>query len=270
MQIRIPVQAKPNSMTEKNNDNFDSNSDSRILRSLRKALVNFVMFPSTAWLYTRLFIRYPDLLLRLVRLGCKFLLFYWMNIKFWVQYSVMHVKFWVLYSVKRVKFWVPYSLKWVKYWINSKLATKFEQDAIKIKKISSMDEPLPEDIADVLEISAVLEIREYDLFGLAYYWWFGRPSPEKVLESHFARYMFNRIVPLWVRQYSRMVLELQEKGSLDREALGVDRLPDATPESVRAGVRYAVILVTTLCLLVLIAEFAFKYLKLPCFFPPCY
>lgn len=235
-------------MTEKNGDNFDSNSDSRILRSLRKALVNFVTFPSTAWLYTRVFIRNPYLFLRLGRLGCRFLLYYWMN----------------------VKFWVPYSLKWVKYWLYSKLANKLEQDEIKLKKISSMDEPLPEDIADVLEISAILEIREYDLFGLAYYWWFGRPSPEKVLESHFARYMFNRIVPLWVRQYSRMVLELQEKGNLDREALGVDRLPDATPESVRAGVRYAVILVSTLCLLVLIAEFAFKYLKLPCFFPPCY
>ena len=235
-------------MTEKNDDNFDSNSGPRIQRSLRKALVNFVTFTSTAWLYTRVFIRYPHLFLRLGRLGCRYVWYYWM----------------------RVRFWVPYSLKWVKYWFYSKLATNIEQNNIKLKKISSMDEPLPEDIADVLEISAVLEIREYDLFGLAYYWWFGKPSPEKVLESHFARYMFNRIVPLWVRQYSRMVLELQEKGSLDREALGVDRLPDATPESVRAGVRYAVILVTTLCLLVLIAEFAFKYLKLPCFFPPCY
>ena len=231
-------------MTEKNDNNFDSNSDSRIQRVLRNVLVNIVILPSTViyylgrgFLYVCVFVTSPRLLLGLLRMVRHAIVMRWLETRIW-------------YYKRRNK--------------------NIEQEYTRFKKISSMDEPLPEDIADVLEISAILEIREYDLFGLAYYWWFGKPSPEKVLESHFARYMFKKIVPLWVRQYSRMVLELQEKGSLDREALGVDRLPDATPESVRAGVRYAVILVTTLCLLVLIAEFAFKYLKLPCFFPPCY
>ena len=224
-------------MSEKNDNNPESNSKPPIQRRLRNALDKFLNFPYTAFLYLCLFTTRPYLLVRLAQLGKSYIKLAWMEVKLWYY---------------------------------TKLVAKMEEDDTKLKKLSSMDEPLPEDIADVLEISAILEIREYDLFGLAYYWWFGRPSPEKVLESHFARYMFNQIVPLWVRQYSRMVLELREKGSLDREALGVDRLPDATPESVRAGVRYAVILVTTLCILVLIAEFAFKYLKLPCFFPPCY
>ena len=85
----------------------------------------------------------------------------------------------------------------------------------------NLDEELPEDIGDVLEISAFLEIREYDYFSLAYRWWFGRVPDSAVLESHFARYMFNRIVPHWVRQYSRMILNLQNEGRLDREDLGI-------------------------------------------------
>ena len=133
-----------------------------------------------------------------------------------------------------------------------------------------MDENLPEDIEDVLELSALLEIREYDLFGLAYHWWFGCPANNKVLESHFVRYMFNKIVPHWMRHYSRMLLDLREQGILDREELGISRLPDATPQSVRAGLRYTVIIFSILGLLILIAELAAQFSVLPCMFPPCY
>ncbi len=138
------------------------------------------------------------------------------------------------------------------------------------KRIRHMDENLPEDIEDVLELSAILEIREYDLFGLAYHWWFGRPANNKVLESYFARYMFNKIVPHWMRHYSRMLLDLREQGILDREELGISRLPNATPHSVRAGLRYTVIIFSLLGLLILIAEMAVQFNVLTCMFPPCY
>ena len=139
-----------------------------------------------------------------------------------------------------------------------------------VKRIHHMDENLPEDIEDVLELSAILEIREFDLFGLAYHWWFGRVPSHEVLESHFCRYMFNKIVPHWVRHYSRMVFDLKLQGKLDREALGISRLPDATPQSIRAGLRYAVIVFSSLAILILIAELAVQYSVLPCMFPPCY
>ena len=139
-----------------------------------------------------------------------------------------------------------------------------------LKRSRYMDKALPEDIEDVLEISAILEIREFDVFGLAYRWWFGRSANHEVLESHFARYMFNQIVPLWVRHYSRMVIELRMRGELDRAVLGIDDLPDATPESIRAGVRYTVMVFSALALLVLIAELTVKFSVLPCMFPPCY
>ncbi len=138
------------------------------------------------------------------------------------------------------------------------------------KRYRHMDENLPEDIEDVLELSAILEIREYDLFGLAYHWWFGHPANKKVLESHFARYMFNKIVPHWMRHYSRMLIDLREQGILDREELGIDRLPNATPDSVRAGLRYTVIIISLFGLLILIAEMAVQFNVLTCMFPPCY
>lgn len=137
-------------------------------------------------------------------------------------------------------------------------------------RVRQFDENLPDDVEDVLEASAVLEIREFDMFRLAYLSWFGKECRKDVLEVHFARYMFNKIVPHWVRHYSRMILERASAGVLDREALGVYRLPDATPRSIRAGVRYSVALACVMSVLVVIANLAHTYLELPCMFPPCY
>ena len=138
------------------------------------------------------------------------------------------------------------------------------------ERIRHMDEDLPEDIEDVLELSAYLEIREYDFFDLAYRWWFGRVPNRKNLERHFARYMFNKIVPHWVRNYCRMIFDLQMEGKFNKEELGISRLPDATPQSVRAGLRYFAMLITVMGLLLLIAELVVQFSVLPCMFPPCY
>lgn len=138
------------------------------------------------------------------------------------------------------------------------------------RRIRHMDEDLPEDIEDVLELSALLEIREIDFFDLAYRWWFGRVPNSRNLERHFARYMFNKIVPHWVRNYCRMIFDLQLQGTFDKEQLGISRLPDATPQSVRAGLRYFAMLLTVMGLLLLIAELVVQFSVLPCMFPPCY
>lgn len=139
-----------------------------------------------------------------------------------------------------------------------------------IRRYHHMDEDLPDDVEDILELSALLEIREYDYFGLAYLWWFGQLPNSRVLESHFVRYMFNKIVPHWVRGYSRMILDLQSQGVLNKEELGISRLPDATPQSVRAGLRYFVMILITMGLLVLIAEVAVQFRVVKCLLPPCY
>ncbi len=136
--------------------------------------------------------------------------------------------------------------------------------------IRYLEEELPEDMLHVLEISAQLEIKEFHLFDLAYRWWFGRVASDHVLENHFARYMIKKIVPDWVRQYCRMILELQAQNKLDRAALGIENLPDSTPQSVRAGLRYTVMLIFAMGLLVLFAELAVQIRRFGCMFPPCY
>lgn len=156
---------------------------------------------------------------------------------------------------------------WRKYFPRSQSNTSANR---KFTRIHQFDESFPEDIEDILEISAYLEIREFDIFQLAYRWWFGRQPPLKVIESHFVKYMFHKTVPHYVRQYSRMCLELLAEDKLTRESIGVENLPDATPESVSAGIRYTVVVFSALALLILLAEIAYKLSFMTCMFPPCY
>jgi hypothetical protein len=58
----------------------------------------------------------------------------------------------------------------------------------------------------VLDAAALLDVREFDFFGLAHDWWFGTRAEIKALERVYVPYMFREIVPLWVRQYAREVM----------------------------------------------------------------
>ncbi|MDH3640439.1 MAG: hypothetical protein OES09_18545 [Gammaproteobacteria bacterium] len=132
------------------------------------------------------------------------------------------------------------------------------------------DEDLSEDVEAVLDVAAILQIREFDLFHVAYRWFYGSVSSEDQMERHFVLYMFKSVVPPWVRQFTRAALDLNAEGRLDRSEFGIDRLPTATPESVATGLRYAVILASAVAFLVLMAEAANKLFKLNCLLPPCY
>lgn len=132
------------------------------------------------------------------------------------------------------------------------------------------DENLPEDVEAVLDVAAILQIREFDVFQVAYRWFYGRPSNEEQIERHFVLYMFKSVVPHWVRQFTRAALDLNAQGRLDPTEFGIDRLPSATPQSVASGLRYTVILASTVALLILMAEATTKLLKLKCVLPPCY
>ena len=133
------------------------------------------------------------------------------------------------------------------------------------------DQDLRPDIHSVLDAAAILDITEYELFRLAYERWHGQQVDENALEPFFVAYMFNDIVPLWVRYFSRLVLRRNRQGTLDAKELGVDsRL--RTPQMVSRGTRFAVTLVTVLATLVVLAEAAAKLMNLGerCMFPPCY
>lgn len=83
------------------------------------------------------------------------------------------------------------------------------------------DEDLKQDSLDLLEAAAVLEVREFKLFELAYREWYGKEPLSRVIEVHFSNYMFNKVIPTWVRSYSRHVVELHKAGKLDPKAFGI-------------------------------------------------
>jgi hypothetical protein len=133
------------------------------------------------------------------------------------------------------------------------------------------DENLAPDIDSVLNATALLDITEWDFFNLAYDRWHGEPAKEGIMEPIFAAYMFSDVVPLWARHFARLVERLYRRGVLDRQALGVDRLPGSR-QMVRRGVRYAVFVGVVIVALIVFAEFIAQITSLGdrCLFPPCY
>lgn len=127
------------------------------------------------------------------------------------------------------------------------------------------------DIRAVLEAAAILDITEWDLFHLAYRRWHGKQADDKLMEPFFVAYMFQKVVPVWVRHFSRLVERLDMRGELDANKLGVKYLPRSRYMASR-GMRYAVIIGLVMFALVVFAEFASRFLRLAekCMFPPCY
>lgn len=133
------------------------------------------------------------------------------------------------------------------------------------------DEHLAPDIDSVLNATALLDITEWDFFNLAYNRWHGGPADEDTMEPIFAAYMFKDVVPLWVRDFARLVERLYRRGLLDRRALGVHRLPSSR-QMVSRGMRYGVFIVVMITALIVFAQFMAQIVKIGerCLFPPCY
>ena len=83
------------------------------------------------------------------------------------------------------------------------------------------DEDLEQDSLDLLAAAAALEVKEFKLFELAYREWYGTRPLNHVIEAHFTNYMFHKIIPSWVRSYSRRVVELHDAGELDPREFGI-------------------------------------------------
>ncbi len=127
------------------------------------------------------------------------------------------------------------------------------------------------DIRTVMEAAALLDITEWDLFHLAYRRWHGERAEDDLMEPHFVAYMFDKVVPIWVRHFSRLVERLDLRGELDANKLGVKYLPRSR-HMVSRGMRYAVIIGLLMLVLVVFAEFTAQFMRLSekCMFPPCY
>jgi len=132
------------------------------------------------------------------------------------------------------------------------------------------DEKMAPDVQEVLDTSALLEITEFEVFRIAYQSWYGRPEKDAVLEPFFTDYMFNEVVPFWVRHFTHHILKLDHERRLDPREFGIE--PRAYNSSMAAkGLRYLLIAVLWLATLVVLAHFAARLWRQgECYFPPCY
>jgi hypothetical protein len=77
-----------------------------------------------------------------------------------------------------------------------------------------------------MDAAALLDVAEFDLFRLAYWRRFGQQPGEDMLEKVFADYMLRGHVPSWVAALCREVIDREEHGALDAEAIGAGRFRD--------------------------------------------
>jgi hypothetical protein len=84
------------------------------------------------------------------------------------------------------------------------------------------EKSIPADVRNVLDAAALLQVSEFCLFQLAYRYWHGSDASEQSIERHFVPYMFRSVVPFWVRQLCRRVLEASADGTLDPVDFGVE------------------------------------------------
>ncbi|MDH3452467.1 MAG: hypothetical protein OEN20_08600 [Gammaproteobacteria bacterium] len=125
------------------------------------------------------------------------------------------------------------------------------------------------DIDNVLAAAAALDIAEVQLFREAYRKWFGDRIGEETLDRYFVAYMFAGVVPHWVRDYARQVLDNAARHRLDPVKFGVFPVLRRRP---RFGLGMVLLQFAVLMLLVLIADWTLH--QLPdyqgCLLPPCY
>jgi len=133
------------------------------------------------------------------------------------------------------------------------------------------DENMPLDVQETLDVAGILQITEFQVFQYAYARWFGEVPERETLEPYFAAYMFNELVPPWVRQFTRWAMELYEKGELELGMFDIYRTP-VTQEMITTGMRYAVTLVVTFVTLVVLVLSSDPLMAMAkgCYFPPCY
>jgi len=93
-------------------------------------------------------------------------------------------------------------------------------------RLQYFDENLAADQWDLQEAAALLQVTEFRIFELAYKEWYGHKPRHYVIETHFNNYMFNQVIPAWVKHLCRRVIASSQAGDLDPRDFGIyHRLP---------------------------------------------
>jgi len=128
---------------------------------------------------------------------------------------------------------------------------------------------IPRDVRGVLRASALLSVGEFRVFEIAYEDWYGEAGEETLIEKHFTGYMFNDIVPPWVRHFCKKILQLDDDGALDPAEFGIMNAP-ATTQQVNKGLEAIMWITGAMIILFVLGEGAAQMMRLQCMFPPCY
>ncbi|QPC41831.1 hypothetical protein HW532_03335 [Kaustia mangrovi] len=133
------------------------------------------------------------------------------------------------------------------------------------------EDTIPVDVMLVLKAASLLETGEFRVFEIAYRRWFGHAGEEKTIERYFVPYMFNDVVPQWVRHFARHVLELDRRHALDPRAFGLHPRPP-NRDARRRGALYAAWIVLFLAVLIAAARLGAGTFGDydTCMLPPCY
>ena len=134
------------------------------------------------------------------------------------------------------------------------------------------EQSLSKDALLVLDATAKLDTTEFKLFELAYVDWYGEICSGQKMESYFTFYMFDSVVPFWVRAFCRKVLAFKGKQNLVRSSFGIGEVKETREMRILGGLHGAILIC---CLLLLIYIFSIPANELPefikeCYFPPCY
>jgi hypothetical protein len=128
------------------------------------------------------------------------------------------------------------------------------------------DKPLAPDMQTLLEAVALLDISEFRLFELAYQKWYGQTARQALLEAAFVRYMFDEVIPCWVRHYARAVVN-------GHAGYPAQAPPDpVTRAGIQRGLRVVLGLAFLLVFLIVLASHSPDWMRFgaQCYFPPCY
>lgn len=112
-----------------------------------------------------------------------------------------------------------------------------------------------EDIDHVIISAGLLQVSEFKFFKVAYADWYGDDISDSSLEPIFTRYVYQDVVPPWVRHLARIVMARSEAGSLNPQDFNIQH-PRANEERQTRGWGYLITLGFVLVLfLVLISDF---------------
>ncbi len=134
---------------------------------------------------------------------------------------------------------------------------KFFTDAIRqfLRRLEQERNPPLTDIDYVAISAGLLQVSEFRFFQVAYADWYGREISTPSLEPIFTRYMFDNVVPHWVRRLTRIVLSRSKEGTLDPRDFNI-RLPKCDPHQQTMGWHYVLTLILVLAVfLVLVSNF---------------